>query len=186
MKKDEIQIGQTYIAEVRITGENPHGGWRGVNVATNRAVSIKSAQRIRSLVSRPARRQVAKTLDEAETANGAPAKRVMTKAEYEAQVAAPVSDVGPGAATTTEAADGAQGQNQTRHGRTSRQATQRSGRRGGSTGRGGNAAEHQGDGGAYARDGHVADRRQDPGRDHLRRNYSGGNISPVCNACLQE
>jgi hypothetical protein len=111
MKKDEIQIGQTYkikvsgnIAEVRITGENAHGGWDGVNVATNRAVRIKSAQRIRSLVSRPAKRQVVKTLDEAETTNGAPAKRVMTKAEYEAQAAAPVGDVGAGAATATEAA----------------------------------------------------------------------------------
>ena len=112
MKKDEIQIGQTYkvkvsgnIAEVRIAAENPHGGWDGVNVATNRAVRIKSAQRIRSLVSRPAKRQVAKTLDEAQAANGAPAKRVMTKAEYEAQAATPVGDVGAGAATSTQAAD---------------------------------------------------------------------------------
>jgi hypothetical protein len=110
MKKDEIQIGQAYkvkvsgnIAEVRITGENPHGGWDGVNVATNRAVRIKSAQRIRSLVNRPAKRQVAKTLDEAQAANGSPAKKVMTKAEYEAQAASEGVDVGPGAASATEA-----------------------------------------------------------------------------------
>jgi hypothetical protein len=112
MKKDDIQIGQAYkvkvsgsIAEVRITGENRHGGWDGVNVATNRAVRIKSAQRIRSLVSRPAKRQVAKTLDEAEATNGTPAKQVMTKAEYEAQATAPVGDVGTGAATSPKAAD---------------------------------------------------------------------------------
>jgi len=37
MKKSEIRIGETYrvkvsgnIANVRITGENPHGGWDGV------------------------------------------------------------------------------------------------------------------------------------------------------------
>jgi hypothetical protein len=71
-------------------------------VATNRAVHIKSAQRIRSLVSRPAKRQVAKTLDEAQAANGV-AKQVMTKAEYEAQAASEGGDVGPGAATATEA-----------------------------------------------------------------------------------
>jgi hypothetical protein len=54
MKKNEITIGGVYAAKVsgkvvpvRITGENPHGGWDGVNVATKRAVRIKSAQRLR-------------------------------------------------------------------------------------------------------------------------------------------
>ena len=54
MKKNEVKTGETYrvkvsgaIADVRITGENPHGGWDGVNVATNRVVRIKSAQRLR-------------------------------------------------------------------------------------------------------------------------------------------
>jgi hypothetical protein len=113
MKKDEIQIGQSYkvkvsgnIAEVRITGENPYGGWDGVNVATNRAVRIKSAQRIRGLVNRPAKRAVAKTIEEAKAATDtqqAP-KKVMTKAEYEAQAASEGGDVGPGAAIPVEAA----------------------------------------------------------------------------------
>ena len=81
MKKDEIKIGETYrvkvtgkLADVRITGENPHGGWDGVNVATNRKVHIKSAQRLRG--KSPARPG---------------GKRIMTKAEYEAEAA----DVGP-------------------------------------------------------------------------------------------
>jgi hypothetical protein len=50
MKKDEIKIGTIYrvkvsgtVQDVRITGENPHGGWDGVNIATNRPVRIKSA-----------------------------------------------------------------------------------------------------------------------------------------------
>jgi len=75
MKKDEVKVGQTYrvkvsgkIADVRITGENRHGGWDGVNVATNRQVRIKSAQRLRSVVQRPAKR-----------------KKIVTLAEYEAE-----------------------------------------------------------------------------------------------------
>ena len=56
MKKNEVQIGAVYkvkvtgkLAEVRITGKNPNGGWDGVNVITKRKVRIKSAQRLRSL-----------------------------------------------------------------------------------------------------------------------------------------
>jgi len=56
MKKSEVKIGEVYrvkvsgtIADVRITGENPYGGWDGVNVATKRKVRIKSAQRLRGL-----------------------------------------------------------------------------------------------------------------------------------------
>lgn len=60
MKKAEIQIGSTYIAKVsgvlakvRITGESPYGGWRGMNLATGREVRIRSAARLR----RPAHEQ---------------------------------------------------------------------------------------------------------------------------------
>ena len=64
MKKAEAQIGETYrvkvsgnMADVRITGENPHGGWDGINVLTNRKVRIKSAQRLRGKTpARPAKR----------------------------------------------------------------------------------------------------------------------------------
>ena len=54
MKKHEVEVGKTYrvkvsgvLADVRITGENPHGGWDAVNVSTKRTVRIKSAQRLR-------------------------------------------------------------------------------------------------------------------------------------------
>ncbi len=74
MKKAEVQIGATYrckvsgsIADVRITGENPHGGWDAINTSTNRKVRIKSAQRLRNAVHRPAKR-----------------KKIVTLAEYEA------------------------------------------------------------------------------------------------------
>jgi hypothetical protein len=105
MKKNEVKVGQCYrvkvnhnIAEVRITGENPYGGWDGVNVATNRGVRIKTAQRLQGLVSRPAKRTVARTMEEAQVADAdTTTSRVMTKAEYEAQAATPAADVGAGA-----------------------------------------------------------------------------------------
>jgi len=79
MKKNEVKVGQTYrckvsgnMADVRITGENPHGGWDAVNVLTNRKVRVKSPQRLRGKT--PAR----------------PAKRtkIVSLAEYEAEAKA--------------------------------------------------------------------------------------------------
>jgi len=79
MKKSEVKLGQTYrckvsgsMADVRITAENPHGGWDAVNVLTNRKVRIKSAQRLRGKTpQRPAKR-----------------KKIVTLAEYEAEAKA--------------------------------------------------------------------------------------------------
>jgi len=79
MKKNEVKLGQTYrckvsgsMADVRITAENPHGGWDGVNVLTNRKVRIKSAQRLRGKTpQRPVKR-----------------KKIVTLAEYEAEAKA--------------------------------------------------------------------------------------------------
>jgi len=55
MKKNEIHIGGQYtckvsdkIVVVKITGENPHGGWDAINLKTNKTVRIKSAQRLRT------------------------------------------------------------------------------------------------------------------------------------------
>jgi hypothetical protein len=54
MRKQDIEIGLTYIAKVsgtltrvRITRESPYGGWHGINVATGREVRIRSAARLR-------------------------------------------------------------------------------------------------------------------------------------------
>ena len=56
------------MADVRITGENPSGGWDAVNVLTNRKVRIRSAQRLRGKTpQRPAKR-----------------KQIVSLAEYEA------------------------------------------------------------------------------------------------------
>ena len=65
MKKDQVRVGAVYtakvsggIAEVRITGEKwkgeKHVGWEAVNTATNRPVRIRSAQRLRAAVGKPA------------------------------------------------------------------------------------------------------------------------------------
>jgi hypothetical protein len=55
MKKHEVKVGGEYIAKVsgklahvRIDRENPHGGWDATNLATKKAVRIKSAQRLRA------------------------------------------------------------------------------------------------------------------------------------------
>ena len=104
MKKNEVKVGQTYrckvsgnVVDVRITAENPHGGWDGVNVATKRAVRVKSAQRLRGLApQRPAKRKAV-----ASPARQASAPKVVTKEEYEAQAkeeskaAGKPTDVGP-------------------------------------------------------------------------------------------
>jgi hypothetical protein len=58
MKKNVITIGGTYLAKVsdkvvpvRIDAESRHGGWEATNMATNKKVRIKSAQRLRGEVS---------------------------------------------------------------------------------------------------------------------------------------
>ncbi|MCG3180454.1 MAG: hypothetical protein BIFFINMI_02815 [Phycisphaerae bacterium] len=60
MKKQDVQVGASYIAkvsgklaEIRITGESRHGGWDAVNVATKKSVRIKSAQRLRAAAGKP-------------------------------------------------------------------------------------------------------------------------------------
>lgn len=103
MKKNDVKVGTVYrvkvsgkICDVRITGENPHGGWDGLNVATNRNVRIKSPQRLRAVAGeRPGKRKV-----------------IMSLAEYEAeanadkkdQATAPAGDVGAGAKKATKPA----------------------------------------------------------------------------------
>ncbi len=54
MKKSEVKVGGVYAAkvsdklvEVRIDGENRHGGWDGTNLATGKKIHIKSPQRLR-------------------------------------------------------------------------------------------------------------------------------------------
>lgn len=100
MKKNDVKVGETYhvkvsgnIAKVRLTNENPHGGWDGVNVDTNRKVRIKSAQRLRGpATDRPAKREKVNSLEQVgkpveTTVRGTPkGRKIVTKAEYERAV----------------------------------------------------------------------------------------------------
>ena len=54
MKKNDIKIGQAYMAKVtgsdapvRIDAQNPHGGWDAKNLVTGRKVRIKTAGRLK-------------------------------------------------------------------------------------------------------------------------------------------
>ena len=81
MKKNEVQLGGTYkckvsgkIVSVKITHENPHGGWDAKNLSTGKNIKIKSAQRLRGTVNRPAKR-----------------KKIVSLAEYEAEAKAEIA-----------------------------------------------------------------------------------------------
>jgi len=97
MKKGEVKLGGQYIvkvsgrlAHVRIDRENPHGGWDATNLATKKAVRIKSAQRLRAEASRQG-----KAAPAANVAAGAkPAAEAAkdTKAAPVAATAKPVAD----------------------------------------------------------------------------------------------
>jgi len=82
MKKSEVRVGSVYAAkvsdklvEVRIDGENRHGGWNATNLATGKKVHIKSAQRLRGKAG-AAKKGGRKTKTEAAVANGAAAAEV--------------------------------------------------------------------------------------------------------------
>jgi len=96
MKKNEVKVGTVYrvkvsgsVQDVRITGENPHGGWDGVNTVTNRKVRIKSPQRLRAVAGeRPAKR-----------------KTIVSLAEYEAEAKADAAKPADGVAETVAAVE---------------------------------------------------------------------------------
>lgn len=70
MKKDQVQIGGHYYAnvsgkstEVRIDSDNSHGGWDATNVTTGKKVRIKTAARLYGVVGGAARKTKAKSKD---------------------------------------------------------------------------------------------------------------------------
>ena len=87
MKKNDVKIGEAYMAKVtnqvvpvRIDAANPSGGWDGKNVATGRKVRIESPQRLRRKctqadlagLERPKPKQRAKGASKATDANTTP------------------------------------------------------------------------------------------------------------------
>ena len=60
MKKAEVELRGVYVAKVsgrlvtvRLERESPYGGWDATNLATGRAVRIRSAARLRRCASKP-------------------------------------------------------------------------------------------------------------------------------------
>lgn len=54
MRKAQVRLGGRYEAKisgkivvVRLTNENPHGGWNAINESTGRTVRIKTAAKLR-------------------------------------------------------------------------------------------------------------------------------------------
>jgi len=90
MKKADVTLGKTYTAKVtdrivpvRLDRENPHGGWDGTNLKTNKKVRIKSARRLRGVYHSNAGVQTAEP-DNARLANErttAPSPPVATRAK---------------------------------------------------------------------------------------------------------
>jgi hypothetical protein len=69
MKKNEVQIGQTYmvlvsgkVQKVRLDAESPHGGWTGTNLATKRQVRIRTAAKLRRVALTAAQERAADAL----------------------------------------------------------------------------------------------------------------------------
>jgi len=108
MKNKDVEINKVYrvkvsgsVQDVRITGQNPHGGWDGVNVATKRPVRIKSPQRLRGLATeRPAKRQKITSLAELE-AQGKKGHQALGAPDGDAATTAPD---GAGSKTASEPA----------------------------------------------------------------------------------
>ena len=109
MKKNEVQIGATYLvsvtgklAPVRIVCEHPHHGWNGVNVETKREVRIKSPQRLRKRLDAAPRALPSERLGVPPTTPGVDAK---IKAAEDATAPKPVQAAqdAPGAARPPEA-----------------------------------------------------------------------------------
>jgi hypothetical protein len=83
MKKADVQIGATYLVKVagnlvpvKIDAEHDNGGWVGTSQKTGKSIRIKSPQRLR------------KRLGDVPVAR----KRIVTKAEYEAEARAEAAD----------------------------------------------------------------------------------------------
>jgi len=86
MKKSQVKVGSEYVAKVsgklahiRIDRENPHGGWQATNMATQKSVHIKSAQRLRGAVGRLDAHVAAGAKPAAEVAKDAKAPPVAAK-----------------------------------------------------------------------------------------------------------
>lgn len=78
MKKDQVHVGDTYIAKisdkltrVRIDGANTHGGWDATNLTTNKKVRIKSPAKLRGTAPDGEAKQRTKAVAQAQATDAA-------------------------------------------------------------------------------------------------------------------
>jgi hypothetical protein len=101
MKKNDVQIGATYLVKVasnlvpvKIDREHDNGGWMGTSAKTGKAIRIKSAQRLRKClddaapVAAKAKRATKDATDAAERDTG---ERAATGGQREGNDAKPMS-----------------------------------------------------------------------------------------------
>ena len=110
MKKQDVKIGRVYLvtvsgkrARVRLTGENPNGGWDGRNIDTKRKVRVKTAGRLQREIADPDA-PAAGSQPEPEAASAQPEPQ---EVQVEASEPQPEEAPGPAADDATSAAQGA-------------------------------------------------------------------------------
>jgi hypothetical protein len=92
MKKNEVKVGSVYTAkvsdkvvEVRIDGENRHGGWDATNLATGKKIHIKSPARLRGAAGAPRRTDRGAKAAQVDAAADTPAVEVSAEAAPDAE-----------------------------------------------------------------------------------------------------
>ncbi len=95
MKKNEVKVGGVYsakvsdkVVEVRIDAENRHGGWDATNLATNKKVRIKTAQRLRAVAGGEAAEPATPAEPDAPAPEAPKAKKTRKAKQADAPVAA--------------------------------------------------------------------------------------------------
>ena len=93
MKKNDVKINGVYAVKVgrnttgvRIMKENPHGGWDGVNIATNKAIRIKSPTRLHGPYN-PKAKQKTPATSATKTPTSAPVEKTKAKSAKDTKAA---------------------------------------------------------------------------------------------------
>jgi len=113
MKKSDVTIGATYLitvagslVPVKITREQPGGGWEGTSVKTGKTIRIRSAQRLRErLTEKRTKSKDGKGTGERAIAQSATGAKKATKASKDAK-ATTKRDTGERRATGAKRASG--------------------------------------------------------------------------------
>ncbi len=117
MKQNEIKIGNTYTAKVsdrltkvRIDSKHSSGkGWNATNIATGKRIHIKSAQRLRSAASEPAKEAAKSDAPKPEAKAAAPKVDKSPTSKTKTKVAPVAKEAAPDATRANRGGDTAKG-----------------------------------------------------------------------------